>query len=155
LRLPENEPVSSMMPGKVDPTQVEALTMACAQGMGRDVAIGIGAGLGQFELNVYEPLIAYDMLDSLRLLSDAMASFSAHCIEGIEANAVRIQALVESSSMLVTALASPIGRDRAAAIAKHAPREGVSLRQAALSVGGVSGSDFDRWVDPRRILGAG
>jgi fumarate hydratase, class II len=155
LRLPENEPGSSMMSGKVDPTQVEALTMVRAQVMGHDVAIGIGAGLGQFELKVYKPLIAYDMLDSLRLLSDAMASCSARCLEGIEANAVRVQALVVSSSMLVTALAPHIGHDRAAAIAKHAPREGVSLRQAALSVGGVSGSGFDRWVDPRRMLGAG
>ncbi len=155
LHLPENEPGSSIMPGKVNPTQVEALTMVCAQVMGHDVAIGIAAGLGQFELNVYKPLIAYDLLDSLRLLSDAMASFATHCVEGIEVNAVRMQALLESSLMLVTALTPHIGYDRAAAIAKHAHREGVSLREAALSVGGVSGSDFDLWVDPRRMLGAG
>ena len=155
LQLPENEPGSSIMPGKVNPTQVEALTMVCAQVMGHDVAIGIAAGLGQFELNVYKPLIAYDTLDSLRLLSDAMASFAAHCVEGIEVNAVRAQAMLESSLMLVTALAPHIGYDRAAAIAKHAHREGVSLREAALGVGGVSGSDFDLWVDPRRMLGAG
>jgi fumarate hydratase class II len=155
LRLPENEPGSSIMPGKVNPTQVEALTMVCAQVMGHDVAIGIAAGLGQFELNVYKPLIAYDLLDSLRLLSDAMASFAEHCVEGIEVNAARVQAMLESSLMLVTALAPHIGYDRAAAIAKHAHREGVSLREAALGVGGVSGSDFDLWVDPRRMLGAG
>ena len=155
LHLPENEPGSSIMPGKVNPTQVEALTMVCAQVMGHDVAIGIAAGLGQFELNVYKPLIAYDLLDSLRLLSDAMASFASHCVEGIEVNEVRMQALLEGSLMLVTALTPHIGYDRAAAIAKHAHREGVSLREAALSVGGVSGSDFDLWVDPRRMLGAG
>jgi len=155
LRLPENEPGSSIMPGKVNPTQVEALTMVCAQVMGHDVAIGIAAGLGQFELNVYKPLIAYDLLDSLRLLGDAMASFAEHCVEGIEVNAERMQALLESSLMLVTALTPHIGYDRAAAIAKHAHREGLSLRDAALGVGGISGSDFDLWVDARRMLGSG
>jgi fumarate hydratase class II len=154
LRLPENEPGSSIMPGKVNPTQVEALTMVCAQVMGHDVAIGIAASLGQFELNVYKPLIAYDVLDSLRLLSDAMASFAAHCVEGIEVDAARVQALLESSLMLVTALTPHIGYDRAAAIARHAHRQGLSLREAALGVGGISARDFDEWVDARKMLGS-
>ena len=153
LRLPENEPGSSIMPGKVNPTQVEALTMVCAQVMGHDVAIGIAASQGHFELNVYKPLIAHDVLDSLRLLADAMASFSAHCVEGIEVNETRAAALLADSLMLVTALAPHIGYDRAAQIAKHAHREGISLRSAALAVGNVSGTAFDSWVDARAMLG--
>ena len=154
LRLPENEPGSSIMPGKVNPTQVEALTMVCAQVMGHDVAIGIAASQGHFELNVYKPLIAHDVLDSLRLLADAMASFSEHCVEGIEVNEARASALLADSLMLVTALAPHIGYDRAAQIAKHAHREGTSLREAALFVGNVSNADFDRWVVAREMLGA-
>jgi len=153
LRLPENEPGSSIMPGKVNPTQVEALTMVCAQVMGHDVAIGIAASQGHFELNVYKPLIAYDVLDSLRLLADAMASFAAHCVEGIEADTARTQELLSRSLMLVTALAPHIGYDRAAAVAKHAHKNGLSLRQAALAVGGVSAEQFDAWVDARRMVG--
>ncbi len=153
LRLPENEPGSSIMPGKVNPTQVEALTMVCAQVMGHDVAIGFAASQGHFELNVYKPLIAYDVLDSLRLLTDAMASFSAHCVEGIEAHAARVQELLGRSLMLVTALAPHIGYDRAAQIARHASAYDLSLRDAALAVGGVSAADFDAWVDPRQMLG--
>ncbi|MEO5771942.1 MAG: class II fumarate hydratase [Burkholderiaceae bacterium] len=153
LRLPENEPGSSIMPGKVNPTQVEALTMVCAQVMGHDVAIGIAASQGHFELNVYKPLIAHDALDSLRLLADAMASFSEHCVEGIEVNQARASELLADSLMLVTALAPHIGYDRAAQIAKHAHREGTSLRDAALSIGGVAPADFDAWVDPRAMLG--
>ena len=153
LRLPENEPGSSIMPGKVNPTQVEALTMVCAQVMGHDVAIGIAASQGHFELNVYKPLIAFDVLDSLRLLGDAMASFTAHCVEGLEVDSARTGALLERSLMLVTALAPHIGYDRAAAIAKHAHREGLSLREAALAVGGVSAEQFDAWVDAGRMLG--
>ena len=153
LRLPENEPGSSIMPGKVNPTQVEALTMVCAQVMGHDVAIGIAASQGHFELNVYKPLIAHDVLDSLRLLADAMASFSEHCVEGIEVNEVRAAALLADSLMLVTALAPHIGYDRAAQIAKHAHREGTTLRQAAVAVGGINGADFDSWVDARSMLG--
>ena len=153
LRLPENEPGSSIMPGKVNPTQIEALTMVCAQVMGHDVAIGIAAGQGHFELNVYKPLIAHDVLDSLRLLADAMSSFSAHCVEGIEVNEARAAALLADSLMLVTALAPHIGYDRAAQIAKHAHREGISLRSAALAVGNVSGTAFDSWVDARAMLG--
>jgi len=153
LRLPENEPGSSIMPGKVNPTQVEALTMVCAQVMGHDVAIGFAASQGQFELNVYKPLIALDLLDSLRLLADAMNSFAGHCVEGLEVDTGRTQALMERSLMLVTALVPHIGYDRAARIAGHAQANGLGLREAALAVGGVSGADFDAWVDPRHMLG--
>jgi fumarate hydratase class II len=151
--LPENEPGSSIMPGKVNPTQVEALTMVCAQVMGHDVAIGIASSQGQFELNVYKPLIAHDLLDSLRLLGDAMASFSAHCVEGLAVNAARVDELLHRSLMLVTALAPHIGYDRAALIAKHAHQNGLDLRAAALAVGGVSGAEFDLWVDARAMIG--
>ncbi|MEX8493358.1 class II fumarate hydratase [Sphaerotilus sp.] len=153
LQLPENEPGSSIMPGKINPTQVEALTMVCAQVMGHDVAIGIAASQGQFELNVYKPLIAHDVLDSLRLLGDAMASFSAHCIEGLTMNAARMDELLHRSLMLVTALAPHIGYDRSALIAKHAHRHGLGLREAALAVGGLSGEEFDHWVDARAMIG--
>jgi fumarate hydratase class II len=152
LRLPENEPGSSIMPGKVNPTQVEALTMVCAQVMGHDVAIGIAAGQGQFELNVCKPLIAHDVLDSIRLLGDAMASFAAHCVEGLEADEQRTSELLNRSLMLVTALAPHIGYDRAAAIAKQAHASGGSLRETALAAG-VASADFDAWVQPRAMLG--
>ena len=153
LRLPQNEPGSSIMPGKVNPTQIEALTMVCAQVMGHDVAIGLAASQGHFELNVYKPLIAYNVLDSLRLLGDAMASFAAHCVEGLAVDRERTQELLTRSLMLVTALAPHIGYDRAALIAKHAHQQGLSLREAALAVGGVSAEQFDLWVDPRQMLG--
>jgi len=155
LHLPENEPGSSIMPGKVNPTQVEALTMVCAQVMGHDVAIGLAASQGHFELNVYKPLIAYDVLDSVQLLADSMASFAEHCVEGLVVDAARTQELLGRSLMLVTALSPHIGYDRAARIAKHAHREGLSLRDAALAVGGVSAEQFDAWVDARRMLGPG
>jgi len=155
LRLPANEPGSSIMPGKVNPTQVEALTMVCLQVMGHDVAIGIAASQGHFELNVYKPLIANDLLDSLRLLGDAMASFAEHCVDGIEADAERALDLLTRSLMLVTALAPHIGYDRAAGIARHAQASGLGLREAALAVGGISAAQFDAWVDPRRMLGPG
>ncbi|MEX8505941.1 class II fumarate hydratase [Leptothrix ochracea] len=153
LHLPENEPGSSIMPGKINPTQIEALTMVCAQVMGHDVAIGIAASQGHFELNVYKPLIAYDVLDSLRLLGDAMRSFAAHCVEGLLVNHVRTQALLDQSLMLVTALTPHIGYDRAAQMAKVAHQEGLSLREAALSVGGLSAAQFDAWVDARAMVG--
>ena len=153
LRLPANEPGSSIMPGKVNPTQVEAMTMVCAQVMGHDVAIGIAASQGQFELNVYKPLIAADLLDSLRLLADAMTSFRSHCIEGIEVDADRAQSLLARSLMLVTALVPHIGYDRAAKIARHAHDNGLDLREAALAMGGISAADYDAWVDARRMLG--
>jgi len=119
------------------------------------VAIGIAASQGHFELNVYKPLIAYDVLDSLRLLADAMASFAEHCVEGIEVNTERAQDLLSRSLMLVTALVPHIGYDRAAEIARHAQATGLDLRQAALAVGGVSEAEFDAWVDPRRMLAPG
>ncbi|MCU0767835.1 MAG: class II fumarate hydratase [Burkholderiaceae bacterium] len=153
LRLPANEPGSSIMPGKVNPTQVEALTMVCAQVMGHDVAIGIAASQGHFELNVYKPLIACDVLDSLSLLGDAMESFSAHCVEGIEVDTLRTAELLQRSLMLVTALAVHIGYDRAAEIAKAAQLNGWTLREAAMSSGAVSAADFDAWVRPEAMVG--
>ena len=154
LQLPENEPGSSIMPGKVNPTQVEALTMVCAQVMGHDAAIGFAAAQGHFELNVYKPLIALNTLDSLRLLSDAMQSFEEHCVAGLRVNEARVDELLQRSLMLVTALAPHIGYDRAALIAKHAQRHGVTLREAALALGSVGAEQFDAWVDPRAMLGS-
>ena len=127
--------------------------MVCAQVMGHDTAIGFAASQGQFELNVYKPLIALDCLDSLRLLADAMDSFTRHCVAGLTADAERARALLEGSLMLVTALAPHIGYEKAAAIARHAHRTGGSLREAAIAVGGVSGQQFDAWVDPSAMLG--
>ena len=155
LHLPENEPGSSIMPGKVNPTQVEALLMVCMQVMGHDVAIGIAASQGHFELNVCKPLIALDVLDSLRLLGDAMDSFAAHCVEGLQADAPRIDALLQRSLMLVTALVPHIGYAQSARIARHAQQHGLGLREAALALGAVSPAQFDLWVDPRRMLGPG
>jgi fumarate hydratase class II len=154
LTIPENEPGSSIMPGKVNPTQAEALTMLCAQVMGNDVALNIGGASGHFELNVYKPMIIHACLQSLRLLADGCRSFEEHCARGISANEVRIAELVERSLMLVTALAPHIGYDRAAEIAKQAHREGSSLREAALRLGYVTGEDFDRWVRPQSMIGS-
>ena len=153
LLLPQNEPGSSIMPGKVNPTQVEALTMVCAQVFGHDVAIGIAASQGQFELNVYKPLIALNVLDSLRLLTDAMHSFTQHCVLGLTVNEPRVTQLLQSSLMLVTALAPHIGYDRSAQIAKHALLQHTTLREAALASGAVSAEQFDAWVDARAMLG--
>jgi fumarate hydratase class II len=152
LLLPQNEPGSSIMPGKVNPTQVEALTMVCAQVLGHDAAIGFAASQGQFELNVYKPLIALDTLDSLRLLGDAMSSFSRHCVAGIAVNEARVRQGLQGSLMLVTALVPHIGYARAAHIARHALQHNSSLREAALALGEVSAAQFDAWVDPRRML---
>jgi fumarate hydratase class II len=153
LQLPANEPGSSIMPGKVNPTQVEALTMVCAQVMGHDTAIGLAASQGHFELNVYKPLIVLNTLDSMRLLSDAMDSFTRHCVAGIAVDKARVERLLQSSLMLVTALAPHIGYDGAARIAKHAHEQGSSLREAALALGAVSAEQFDAWVDARSMLG--
>ncbi len=153
LRLPQNEPGSSIMPGKVNPTQVEALTMVCAQVMGHDAAIGFAASQGQLELNVYKPLIALDTLDSLRLLSDAMLSFAQHCVSGIEVDTARVAQMLHGSLMLVTALAPHIGYDRAAQVAKYADEHGSTLREAALKLDAVTADEFDAWVDARRMLG--
>ena len=153
LRLPQNEPGSSIMPGKVNPTQVEALAMVCAQVLGHDTAIGFAASQGQFELNVGKPLIALDTLASISLLADAMRSFTQHCIAGIEVDEARVAQLLQGSLMLVTALTPHIGYDLAAKVAKHAQAEGTSLREAALALGAVSAEQFDAWVDPRQMLG--
>jgi fumarate hydratase class II len=153
LLIPENEPGSSIMPGKVNPTQCEALTMACAQVFGNDVAVNWGGANGHFELNVYKPLIAYDFLQSVRLLGDGAASFDRHCAQGIEPNRRRIAELVDRSLMLVTGLAPHIGYDRAAEIAKRAHRDGATLREAALASGHVTAEDFDRWVRADDMVG--
>ena len=152
LSLPENEPGSSIMPGKVNPTQAEAMTMLCAQVLGNDVALNIGGASGHFELNVYKPLIIHNFLQSARLLADGMASFEEHCVRGIEPNRNRIGEQLERSLMLVTALAPHIGYDRAAEIAKKAHKEGATLRQAALALGYVKAEDFDRWVRPEDMV---
>lgn len=153
LQLPQNEPGSSIMPGKVNPTQVEALTMVCAQVMGHDVAIGFAASQGQFELNVYKPLIALNVLDSTTLLSDAMRSFDQHCVQGIAVDRARTDHYLQTSLMLVTALTPHIGYDRSAQIAKHAHAHGTTLRDAALAVGQLSAAQFDAWVNPSAMLG--
>ena len=153
ISLPENEPGSSIMPGTVNPTQAEAMTMLCAQVFGNDVALNIGGASGHFELNVYKPLIIHAFLQSARLLADGMASFEEHCVRGIEPNRERIAEQLERSLMLVTALAPHIGYDRAAEIAKKAHKEGTTLRAAAGALGYVSGEDFDRWVRPGDMVG--
>ena len=153
LRIPENEPGSSIMPGKVNPTQSEALTMLCCQVFGNDVAVNIGGASGNFELNVFRPLIAHNFLQSARLLADGMASFNDHCAAGIEPNRERIDELVQRSLMLVTALNPHIGYDKAAQIAKKAHREGTSLREAAIATGFVTAEQFDAWVRPDRMVG--
>ncbi len=153
LNLPQNEPGSSIMPGKVNPTQIEAMCMVCAQVIGHDAAITFAASQGQFELNVYKPLIALNVLDSLRLLSDAMQSFNHHCVSGLTANTARIDALLQGSLMLVTALTPHIGYDRAAAVAHHANQHGSTLREAALALHAVTPEQFDLWVDARLMLG--
>src|SRR4051812_9744271 len=153
LRIPENEPGSSIMPGKVNPTQAEAVTMLAAQVLGNDAALNIGAASGHFELNVYKPLIIHNFLQSARLLADGSRSFEEHCARGIEPNAPRIRELLERSLMLVTALAPHIGYDKAAEIAKKAHKDGSTLREAALALGYVAGADFDRWVKAEDMTG--
>ena len=148
ITIPENEPGSSIMPGKVNPTQCEALTMLCCQVFGNDVAITVGGSQGNFELNVFKPMIAHNFLQSARLLADGMRSFDEHCVQGIEPNHARIAELMEKSLMLVTALAPHIGYDRAAQIAKTASHEGLTLRQAALQSGFVTEQQFDAWIVP-------
>ncbi len=155
LRLPENEPGSSIMPGKVNPTQAEALTMLCVQVLGNDVAINIGAASGHLELNVYKPMLINAFLQSARLLGDGCRSFEEHCARGIEPDEAVIRALVAGSLMLVTALAPHIGYDRAAEIAKKAHREGTTLKEAALALGHVSAEDFERWVRPEAMIRPG
>ncbi|CAH1201302.1 fumarase C [Candidatus Nitrotoga sp. BS] len=151
ISIPENEPGSSIMPGKVNPTQCEALTMLCCQVFGNDVAINIGGASGNFELNVFKPLIVHNFQQSVRLLADGMASFETHCVCGIQANDERIAELLERSLMLVTALTPHIGYDRAAKIAKQAHRDGGTLKQTALALGYVTEEEFDRWVQPAKM----
>jgi fumarate hydratase class II len=152
LILPANELGSSIMPGKTNPTQCEALTMVCCQVFGNHTTIMTAASQGHFELNVYKPVLAYNMLQSIRLLADAARSFTDNCVVGIEANEPRIRELMERSLMLVTALSPHIGYDRAAQIAKSAHKNGTTLREEALKLG-VTDKDFDRWVDPKKMTG--
>ena len=153
ITIPENEPGSSIMPGKVNPTQCEAMTMLCCQVMGNDVAVNIGGASGNFELNVFKPVIIHNLLQSMRLLADGAASFEAHCARGIEANEARIGELVSRSLMLVTALNPHIGYDRAAQIAKRAHHEGITLREAALASSWLTAEQFDEWVQPEAMVG--
>jgi fumarate hydratase, class II len=153
ISIPENEPGSSIMPGKVNPTQSEAVTMLCCQVFGNDVAINIGGASGNFELNVFRPMIAHNTLQSIRLLADGAQSFNDHCAVGIEPNRERIAALLNESLMLVTALNPHIGYDKAAQIAKKAHKEGTTLKAAALALGYVTEEQFDEWVRPADMVG--
>ncbi|MFL9903519.1 class II fumarate hydratase [Paraburkholderia fungorum] len=153
LSIPENEPGSSIMPGKVNPTQSEALTMLCAQVFGNDVAVNIGGASGNFELNVFRPMIAHNVLQSVRLLADGAHSFNDNCAVGIEPNHERIETLLNESLMLVTALNPHIGYDKAAQIAKKAHKEGTTLKAAALALGYVTEQQFDEWVRPKDMVG--
>ena len=152
LVLPENEPGSSIMPGKVNPTQAESLTMVAVQVMGNNTAVQLAASQGNFELNVFKPLIAHNLLESIELLSGSCTSFREHCIEGLEANVSRIETLLDQSLMLVTALTPQVGYDRACAIAKHAHNHQLSLREAALVLGEISAEQFDNWVQPDQMI---
>jgi len=155
ITIPENEPGSSIMPGKVNPTQSEAMTMVAAQVMGNDVAVGIGGASGNFELNVFKPLIIHNVLQSIRLLGDACTNFNAYCAAGIEANRARIKENLDRSLMLVTALNPHIGYDNSAKIAKKAHKEGTTLKQAALALGLLTAEQFDAWVDARKMTEPG
>jgi fumarate hydratase class II len=151
--IPENEPGSSIMPGKVNPTQSEALTMVCAQVMGNDVAISVGGMQGHYELNVFKPLMAANFLQSARLIGEACFSFDEHCAVGIEPNHKRIKELVDNSLMLVTALNTKIGYYKAAEIAQTAHKNGTTLKEEAVRLGYVSAEDFDAWVKPEEMVG--
>ena len=153
ITIPENEPGSSIMPGKVNPTQCEALTMVCCQVMGNDVVIGVAGSQGNFELNVYKPVMANNLLQSIRLLGDACASFDERCAGGIEPNRERIAQNLQSSLMLVTALNPKVGYDNAAKIAKHAYKSGTTLREAAVALGLLTGEEFDAAVRPEEMVG--
>ncbi len=153
IRIPENEPGSSIMPGKVNPTQSEAMTMLCAQVFGNDVALNIGGASGNFELNVFKPLIIHNFLQSARLLADGCRSFNDNCAAGIEPDRARIDKLLKESLMLVTALNPHIGYDKAAKIAKTAHKEGITLKEAALKLGFLTAEQFDQWVRPEEMVG--
>ena len=152
ILIPANEPGSSIMPGKVNPTQCEAMTMVCTQVMGNDTTIAMAGASGNFELNVYRPVIAYNIIQSIRLLSDASSSFREHCVDGIEANEERIHSNLYNSLMLVTALNPHIGYDKAAEVAKKAYKDNSSLREAIVALGYMSGEDFDRLVQPEKMI---
>ncbi|MEA9391145.1 class II fumarate hydratase [Acerihabitans sp. TG2] len=154
ISIPENEPGSSIMPGKVNPTQCEAMTMLCCQVLGNDVAINIGGASGNFELNIYRPMIIHNFLQSVRLLADGMESFNHHCAVGIEPNRDRINQLLNESLMLVTALNTHIGYDKSAEIAKKAHKEGLTLKAAALKLGYLTEAQFDAWVRPEDMVGS-
>lgn len=154
ITIPENEPGSSIMPGKVNPTQCEALTMLCCQVMGNDVAINMGGAMGNFELNVFRPMVIHNFLQSIRLLADGMDSFDHHCATGIEPNRERINQLLNDSLMLVTALNTHIGYDKAAEIAKKAHKEGLTLKASALRLGYLTDAEFDAWVRPQDMVGS-
>jgi len=155
IRIPENEPGSSIMPGKVNPTQAEALTMVVAQVYGNDAAVAFAASQGNFELHVYKPVMIHNVLESTRLLADACRSFRRNCAEGIEAERGRIAELVDKSLMLVAALSPHIGYDKAAAIAKKAHKEGTTLKEAALALGLLTSEQFDTWIDPSKMVRPG
>lgn len=153
LNLPANEPGSSIMPGKVNPTQCEAMTMVCAQVIGNDTAINVGGANGHFELNVFKPMMIFNLLNSARLLADACDSFNEKCVAGIEANIENCQTNLEESLMLVTALNTHIGYDKAAAIAKNAHQKGLTLRESAIELGHLTNEQFDEWVKPEEMIG--
>jgi fumarate hydratase class II len=155
ILIPANEPGSSIMPGKVNPTQCEAMTMVCTQVMGNDVTISIAGASGNFELNVYRPVMAYNIIQSIRLLADACDSFRVHAVDGIEANEERIRSNLYNSLMLVTALNPHIGYDKAAEVAKKAYKDNSSLREAIIALGYLSGEDFDRLVQPEKMIKPG
>ncbi|ORM72342.1 fumarate hydratase, class II [Pantoea wallisii] len=154
ISIPENEPGSSIMPGKVNPTQCEAMTMLCCQVMGNDVAVNMGGASGNFELNVFRPMVIHNFLQSIRLLADGMDSFNHHCAVGIEPNRERIDQLLNESLMLVTALNTHIGYDKAAEIAKKAHKEGLTLKGSALKLGYLTEEQFDEWVRPEEMVGS-
>ncbi|TDP21558.1 fumarase class II [Enterobacter sp. AG326] len=154
ISIPENEPGSSIMPGKVNPTQCEAMTMLCCQVLGNDVAVNLGGASGNFELNVYRPMVIHNVLQSIRLLADGMESFNEHCAVGIEPNRERISQLLNESLMLVTALNTHIGYDKAAEIAKKAHKEGLTLKASALALGYLTEAEFDAWVRPEAMVGS-
>jgi fumarate hydratase class II len=154
LLLPENEPGSSIMPGKVNPTQTEAMTMVCAQVMGNDVAVTMGGATGHFELNVFKPLLIFNLLQSARLLGEACISFNNNCAAGITPNLARIRQNLDNSLMLVTALNPRIGYEKAAEIAKAAHKNGTTLREEAVKSGYLTAEEFDSWVDPAKMTGS-
>ena len=153
LVIPENEPGSSIMPGKVNPTQSESMTMVCCQVFGNDVAINVGGSMGNFELNVFRPMVIRNFMHSARLLAHACENFNEHCAAGIEPNLERIEKLMRESLMLVTALNPHIGYEKAAAIAKNAHKQGLTLKESAIALGHLTAQQFDEWVKPEKMVG--